>query len=188
MQTGKKKVINLVITLFILFLLLFFLFVIYVMDAIYHPPGPKTGLSRIESQSLKTAQEIIDNYAEELKAVAAAAELMGPDEEYHYCLNFTAEYAGADSYEEQLREMPQELADALGKMEQEFPEFIEFLWLRKGQVGVSVTNGSLGDSYLCYPGENLIMGPWVWPDGTETMRRRDMGDGWELQMYYAPKG
>lgn len=173
---------------FLFLLALFVMYILYGVGTLFHPPGPQVSLSNMERLGSKTAREMIDNYAEELKAVASATELMESDEEYHYCLNFTDEYAGADSYQKQLREMPRELVEALRELEQKFPEFSEFLWLKKGQIGVSVSNGSLGESYLCYPGEILIMEPWIWEDGTETIRRRDMGDGWELQMFYMPKG
>lgn len=185
----KKNIVGRAIKYVFLFLLaLFVMYVLYGVGTLFHPPGPQVSLSNMERLGSKTARKMIDNYAEELKAVASATELMESDEEYDYCLNFTDEYAGADDYKKQLQEMPRELADALKKLEQKFPEFSEFLWLKKGQIGVSVSNGSRGDSYLCYPGENLIMEPWIWEDGTETMRRRDMGDGWELQMFYMPKG
>ncbi|MCI9309861.1 MAG: hypothetical protein HFF51_01935 [Lawsonibacter sp.] len=185
----KKNIVGLAVKyVFLLLLALFVMYVLYVVGALFHPPGPQASLSNMERLGSKTARKMIDSYAEELKAVTSATELMESDEEYHYCLNFTDEYAGADRYQKQLQEMPRELVDALGELEQKFPEFSAFLWLKKGQIGVSVSNGSRGESYLCYPGENLIMEPWIWEDGTETMRHRDMGDGWELQMFYMPKG
>lgn len=185
---------------FLLLLLLFVLFVLYAIMSFIHPPGPGVVLPRMERRDSKTAQEIIENYSEALEAVAAATSDIPANETYSYRLNIKnliADYEdGAQtvpdhtmnivrSYEEELDKMPQNLADALREMEQSFPEFSEYLYLKKGQIGVSISDGSLAFSYLCYPGERLM---WFEGSGESGIRRLDMGDGWELQMYYAPKG
>lgn len=192
MQESKKITLGRLIGyLFLGSLLLFVVYVIYVMAVLtghVSLPSPPTALSRIERSSIKEAQKIMDNYSEGLEEIAAATELLESDEEYDYSLNFTAEYAFADRYEEYLQEMPKELADALRNMEEEFPEWEESILLCKGQVGVWIYGGSLGESLLCYPGEEWIFSPWIREDGAETARRHDMGDGWELQSYYMPKG
>lgn len=180
---------------FLLLLLLFVLFVLYAVMSIIHPPGPEVVLPRMERSDSKTAQEIIDNYSEALKVVAAATSDIPENETYSYHLNIKnliADYEDGSqtvpdytmnivkSYEEELGKMPQDLADTLREMERKFPECEEYLHLCTGRVAVSVSDGSLGFSLLCYPGgESFFSG---------VDRCLDMGDGWELQMFYMPKG
>lgn len=155
-------------------------------------------LPRMERSNSKAAQEIIDNYSEELKAVAAATSDVPANETYGYRLNIKnliADYGDdsqavpghtmniVKSYEEELDRMPQDLADALREMEQKFPECEEYLYLGTGRIAVSVSDGSLGPSLLCYPG-----GEYFFSRSEKYSRCLDMGDGWELQMYYMPKG
>ena len=149
-------------------------------------PYPEKILSRMERKDPQAAQEIIDSYAQELEAIAAAAEFLETDEGYWYALNWTNEYSGADNYREQLQEMPKELADALRQMEERVPECEKLLELHKGQIGVLLTDDGGGFSFLCYPGGTLIYGSMI--EDERGVRCLDMGSGWELQMYYAPKG
>lgn len=187
-----------IIYLFLLLLLLFVLLVLYVVMSYLHPPGPEVALPRMERSYSKAAQEVIENYSEELKAVAAAASDIPANETYIYRLNIKnliADYEDGpqavpehtmrivNSNEEELDRMPQGLADALREMEQKFPECEEDLYLSTGRVAVSVADGSLGVSLLCYPG-----GERVFDRSEEYTRCLDMGDGWELQMFYMPKG
>ncbi len=171
----------------LLFVVLFFLLVkVIIPFSIWLNPDPVTILSRMERRDPETAQEILDNYGEELETVVAATALLEPGERYGYALNCTNEYGVADYYEEELQKMPQGLADALRQMERKFPECQEDLELCQGQIGVWLTNDGGGFSILCYPGGNLISYSMI--DNEEGTRCLDMGDGWELQMYYAPKG
>lgn len=165
-------------------LLLFTKVIIPFFDWLY--PDPRRVLSRMERRDPKEAQEIIDNYSEELKSVAAAAGLMELEEYYFYKLNYTNEYNVISIYEEELQKMPQELADALQHMEEEFPACEAELFLKKGQVGVELTYDGSGFSYLCYPSGELIRRSVI--DDEQGTRCLDMGDGWELQMYFAPAG
>ena len=71
-------------------------------------------------------------------------------------------------------------------MEEKYPECRKSLELRKGQVGIGVTHDGSGFSILCYPGGNLIRRSVI--EDERGTRCLDMGDGWELQMYYAPGG
>lgn len=166
----------------ILGLFLSFLFVI-VMLLIngWLNPDPEKVLSRMERRDPQAAQEIMDRYAEELEQIAAATEFLEMDERYSYSLNFP------DIYEKQLQEMPTELAEALRQMEQKFPECEEGLELCQGQIGIRITDDGGGFSFLCYPRDKLIRASVFFDDG-RGVRRHDMGGGWELQMYYAPKG
>lgn len=144
-------------------------------------PDPEKVLSRMERRDPKAAQEIMDRYAEELEQVAAATGFLEIDERYSYSLDFP------DIYEKELREMPPELTEALRQLEQKFPECEESLELSQGQIGVRITDDGGGFSFLCYPGDKLIRTSVFLDDG-KGVRRHDMGGGWELQMYYAPKG
>lgn len=144
-------------------------------------PSSEGVLSRMERRDLQAAQEIMDCYAEDMKRIAAATEFLEPGERYVYSLNVSSTYN-----EKQLKEMPSELREALKQMEQKFPECEESLELCQGQIGIWITNDGGGFSFLCYPGDKLI-GTSVISDD-EGVRRHDMGGGWELQMYYAPKG
>ena len=85
-----------------------------------------------------------------------------------------------------LRKIPQELMDVLRSTEEKYPECKKTLELRKGQVGIGLTDDGGGFSILCYPGGNLIS--YSVTNDEEGTRCLDLGDGWELQMYYAPKG
>lgn len=183
MQRGERIVVKLSISLFCLFLL--FMVVMIPVNNWVHPK-PEGVLSRMERRDSEAAREIIDSYARELEAIAAAAECLEAGEEYWYALNWTDEYSSAGYYRDQLQEMPQELADALGQMEEIFPGCEESLALRKGQVGLWLTDDGGGFSLICYPGGEL-MGRSVVDDKRGT-RCLDMGGGWELQTYYAPKG
>lgn len=171
-------------------MILFCLFLLFMVAMIpfnlWRNPKPDRVLSRMERRDPETAQEILDNYGEELETVVAATALLEPGERYGYALNCTNEYGAADHYEEELQKMPQGLADALRQMERKFPECQENLELCQGQIGVWLTNDGGGFSILCYPGGNLIS--YLMIDNEEGTRCLDMGDGWELQMYYAPKG
>lgn len=147
-------------------------------------PNPEKVLSRMERRDPQRAQEILDCYAGDLEQIAAATEFLELGERYGYSLNVSSTY-----YEKQLQEMPSELSEALRQMEQKFPECEESLELCQGQIGVWITNDGGGFSFLCYPGDKLIRGSVFFDDGNgRGVRRHDMGGGWELQMYYAPKG
>lgn len=146
-------------------------------------PNPEKVLSRMERRDPQRAQEILDRYAGDLEQIAAATEFLESGEQYVYSLNYP------DVYGERLQEMPSELREALRQMEQKFPECEESLELCQGQIGVWITNDGGGFSFLCYPGDKLISGSVFFDNGSgRGVRRHDMGGGWELQMYYAPKG
>lgn len=183
MSTAEKIVVRLSMILFCLFLLFM---VVMIPFNLWRNPKPDRVLSRMERRDPEAAQEILDSYREELETVVAATALLEPGERYGYALNCTNEYSVADYYEEELQKMPQGLADALRQMEQKFPECQENLELCQGQIGVWLTNDGGGFSILCYPRGNLIS--YLMIDNEEGTRCLDMGDGWELQMYYAPKG
>lgn len=141
----------------------------------------------MERRDPKAAREIIDHYSEDLKAIAAAAEILEDGEQCYYPLNFIAGSASADWYEENvLRKIPQELLDVLQSVEEKYPECRKGLELRKGQVGIGVSLDGSGFSILCYPGGNLISRSVI--EDERGTRCLDLGDGWELQMYYAPGG
>lgn len=144
-------------------------------------PDPKKILSRMEQQDPETAQEIIDEYSEELKMIAAATDGMEEDALYSYTLNSSASWD-----KETLDEMPQELVDALRQMEQKFRECDKNLCLRRGQIGVLLTDDGGGFSFLCYPSGELMTSSMI--ESEQGTRCLDMGDGWELQMFYLPKG
>ena len=101
-------------------------------------------------------------------------------------MNCTDEYTVLGLYEGQPEEMPQELMEALCYVEKKFPECEEKLLLKKEQLGVCVTFDGSGFSYLCYPSGKLIRRSVI--EDERGTRCLDMGDGWELQMYYAPGG
>lgn len=183
MSTAEKIAVRLSIILFCLFLLFM---VVMIPFNLWCNPEPDRVLSRMERRDPEAAQEILDNYGEELEAVVAATALLEPGERYGYALNCTNEYGVAGYYEEELQKMPQGLADALRQMERKFPECGEGLELCQGQIGVWLTDDGGGFSILCYPGGNLIS--YSVTNDEEGTRCLDLGDGWELQMYYAPKG
>lgn len=167
---------------FIVFLIMAFVVIFMIVMALlsYSRP-PEEALSHMERRDSKTAQEIIDSYSAGLEEVAAAAEHIAPGYRYSYTLD-----ADASWNKEELQEMPQELADALMEMEQEFPTCKESLELQRGQIGIWLTNDRDGVSFLCYPGGELISGSVI--ENEKGTRCLDMGGGWELQMYYEPKG
>lgn len=172
----------------LLFVVLFFLLVkVIIPFSIWLNPDPVTILSRMERRDPEAAQEMIDYYSEDLKTIAAAAEILEDGEQCYYPLNFIAGSASADWYEENvLCKIPQELLDVLQSVEEKYPECRKSLELRKGQVGIGVTHDGSGFSILCYPGGNLIRRSVI--EDERGTRCLDMGDGWELQMYYAPGG
>ncbi len=153
-----------------------FLLVAFGMGA-YHQTPEKT-FSRMEKQDPAVAQEIIDNYAEGLEAIAAVTEMIEENDFYSYTLNSNTSWD-----EEELDRMPQELVDVLRETEREYRRCSEYLFLHKGQIGIQLTDDSGGFSLLCYPGEE-----YFFPRSEKYSRCLDMGDGWELQMYYMPKG
>ncbi|USF28410.1 hypothetical protein N510_003370 [Firmicutes bacterium ASF500] len=153
----------------------------------YLSPSPKKILSRMERRDPAAAQEMIDHYSEDLKTVAAAAEILEDGEWCFYPLNYIVGSYNSDWYEENvLHKIPEELLDVLRSMEEKYPECKKDLEMRKGQVGIGLMNDSKGFSILCYPGGSLMSYSKI--NNEEGTRCLDMGDGWELQMYYAPKG
>ena len=177
---GKLSIALLCLCLFLLFVVVMSLF------SGWRNPNPGWVLSNMERRAPEVAQEMMDRYSEDLKAIAAAAEGIEDGERCFYKLNYIADSASADWYENELSKMPQELLDALRAMEEEFPESKESLELRRGQVGVHLNVGIYGFSLLCYPGGELISHSVI--EDERGTRCLDMGDGWELQMYYAPGG
>lgn len=182
MRKSEKIFVGLLVSVVLLFLLV----KVIIPFSIWLNPDPITILSRMERRDPKAAQEIMDNYAEELEAVAAATEFLEVEEGYSYKLNCTDEYAVLSLYEGQSEEMPQELMEALRYVEEKFPECEEKLLLKKEQLGVRVTIDGSGFSYLCYPSGKLISHSVI--EDERGTRCLDMGGGWELQMYYAPGG
>ena len=171
----RKKIALLLLALFGAILLLGY-------DALseYLSPTPERVFSRTERRGREHAQSILENYRAELEAVAMAAAKVSPDEEYSYLLN------SVTYNENTIQKMPQELAYALRQLEEEHPELEDMLLLRTGQVGVELTDDGDGFSYLCYPAGALMSMSVI--DNERGCRCLDRGDGWEVQMYYAPKG
>ena len=184
MSTAEKIAVRLSITLFCLFLLFM---AVMIPFNLWRNPKPDSVLSRMERRDPEAAQEMIDHYSEDLKTIAAAAEILEDGEQCFYPLNYIADSASYGWYERNvLRKIPQELMDVLRSTEEKYPECKKTLELRKGQVGIGLTNDGGGFSILCYPGGNLIS--YSVTNDEEGTRCLDLGDGWELQMYYAPKG
>ena len=150
MRKSEKIFVGLLVSVVLLFLLV----KVIIPFSIWLNPDPITILSRMERRDPKAAQKIMDNYAEELEAVAAATEFLGVEEGYSYKLNCTDEYAVLSLYEGQSEEMPQELMEALRYVEEKFPECEEKLLLKKEQLGVRVTIDGSGFSYLAIQGVN----------------------------------
>ena len=184
MSTAEKIAVRLSITLFCLFLLFM---AVMIPFNLWRNPKPDSVLSRMERRDPEAAQEMIDYYSEDLKTIAAAAEILEDGEQCFYPLNYIADSASYGWYERNvLRKIPQELMDVLRSTEEKYPECKKTLELRKGQVGIGVTHDGSGFSILCYPGGNLIRRSVI--EDERGTRCLDMGDGWELQMYYAPGG
>ncbi len=174
MKTGRK-------TLLILLGLSLVLAVGAALLTEYLHPTPELVFARMERRDLERAREILDDCADGLQALAAAAAGISPDDSYSYGLN-----SGAAWDREALRDMPEELAAALERLEADFPDLALSLLLRQGQVGVSLTSDGRGFSYLCYPRGDLVSRSVLGDE--EGIRCVDMGGGWEVQMYYAPRG
>lgn len=147
----------------------------------YLHPTPERVFARMERRDREQAQKILDDCADDLLAIAAAAGGISPDDSYSYGLN-----SGAAWDQDVLRELPEALAAALEQLEADRPDCVLSLLLRQGQVGVSLTSDGSGFSYLCYPKGTFISRSVL--SDEEGIRCVDMGGGWEVQMYYAPKG
>lgn len=149
--------------------------------AAYFYPTPARVLARMEQRDSPRAKQLLDSYAEEFKALASAADGVEGGDSYAYALN-----SGTAWDEEALRAMPPELADVLRQIELRHPDFKNTVELHHGQVGIKLTDNGDGFSLLCYPGDELISRSVLSDEeGTCCL---DMGDGWALQLYYAPKG
>ena len=99
----------------LLFVVLFFLLVkVIIPFSIWLNPDPITVLSRMERRDPEAAQEMIDHYSEDLKTIAAAAEILEDGEQCFYPLNYITDSASSGWYERNvLRKIPQELLDVL---------------------------------------------------------------------------
>lgn len=147
----------------------------------YLTPSPERVFAHMERKDPEQAQEILDNCTEPLQTIAATTASLSSDASCFYVLNSDTSWN-----EEVLHDMPPELTAALEKMEADFPDRALSLLLRQGQVGVSLSSDGNGFSYLCYPKGEFISRSVL--SDEEGIRCVDMGGGWELQMYYAPKG
>ena len=98
MRKSEKIFVGLLISI-----VLFLLFSkVIIPFSIWLNPDPVTILSRMERRDPEAAQEMIDHYSEDLKTIAAAAEILEDGEQCYYPLNFIAGSASADWYEENV--------------------------------------------------------------------------------------